>query len=297
MKKLNLSIYLFAAYSLLSNGTILKEDGTSIVADKNGKVKLVCSADGTFNGKEAKAGSVITMKLADIVSWSEDEPAEAWEVIEETAPSSEATSTPASATPETSVAKKAKKEKTPAQKTLLAMEKELTTLTNTMIDTMGSEGWDANVAAVKAQKDAIEKFIADNPDMKGKVGRKSNKVEVVFTEEQKKAIALYEEKITGLAAARKLVESAKAEVETAKNALPEGYKAKRTQSTSGTNGGPKPPKITAEIRAAMLADKNAGMATKGLKEKYGYSGAYTALCLKKAAAEATPTAPEAAPTA
>ena len=281
MKKFSLATLFFAGYAIFNDGHIEKADGTKIVADPKGNVTLVCSEDCTIATKKYKAGKPVTIKLTDLMSWVEDTD---WEEVPAAPVAGEADA-------EKEAAKEAKKK-------VKELEGNVTKASEALIEAvMSGKPTTGLTEAVSAAKKELADYIAANPTAtKAKsTSTKAAKVEVVYTDAEKEAIAGYEAKKAEFDLAKTALETAKTEMGVAKEALPSSYKVKGNAST-GVGGGPKPPKMTDAIRAEIKkAAKGEAYTAQGkeypavevaektaqIARNFGYSGAYTAAQIKK----------------
>ncbi len=270
MKKFNLTALGFA-YMLFNDGSLTKLDGNGekIVADKSGNVKLVAAKTTKYNKKQYKAGEEITMPIEDVLTWVEDEQ---WEEVPNEA--GEGASDTAKDANKERIAELRKAEKKAQTEALMADPSEF-----------------------PAKKEAWMKIKTELDELTAKTPKasKAKKEEIKYSEDEQKAIDAYLAKKASVDVAKVAIDTATAEMKTAKEALPTTYKTKGTRST-GTGGGPKPPQMTDDIRINIVkaikgeaynvhgTDMPAlegGLTVAKTARAFGYSGAYTALAKKK----------------
>lgn len=263
MKQFNLLAFEFA-YTLFNNGTLQKQDEqkTMVMPNDKGMLTLEAASDVTINKKKIAKGKTVVISLDEVNSWVEEN-----EWVDVIVPEDEKSA-------EVEAFKKKLKELREVEKQ--ASQAALDADDATFI---------AKRQAWKEAKLAIEEFEKTAPV---KIRKNAKKVEIiVFTDEEKKLIEVYE--------AAKLVHKEWEEtgaplilaLNEAKKALPEKYKVK---GTNKRKDGERAPKMTAEIRAKMLAfqldgDKSAS----AVAREFGYSPQYATVGLKKAIIEAEAT--------
>lgn len=298
MKKFNLLTFGFD-YTLFNNGTLTKNDAaaTSIVGDKKGMVTLAAAAEVDYDGKSYKAGDKVKVSVETILGWVEGNE---WESIEGGA--NESGEGGATEAPKET---KAKKELTAEQ---IAAKENLKALKDAeakaQIEVLNCED-ESKFAGLRATWQAANKALVDAMAKAPKAAKTSKaKVAVVYTPEQQLTIDAYTTALKAVNDAKAAMALLVIALNEAKTKVPSTYKTKGNAGT-GTNGGPKPPKMDDSIRDEIVkasegkaytaqgvefpaVEEGTKIGKSAIARNFGYSPQYTALQLKNATAAQVP---------